>query len=138
MLPSAVFMIRNRDYKEKKRDHKPNKGRKMSPTHPFRTSRRSPHDDNGPNSAALRRSLASLQTHDRGTPPVRVSAEPQRQSVERPSVEIPKQTRQEYAPQKALATDPLPETQPRTIDSPQAKIPQPEQTEDEEMEDPET
>jgi hypothetical protein len=110
----------------------------MSPTHPFRTSRRSPHDDNGPNSAALRRSLASLQTHDRGTPPVRVSAEPQRQSVERPSVEIPKQTRQEYAPQKALATDPLPETQPRTIDSPQAKIPQPEQTEDEEMEDPET
>jgi|SRR5580658_4548737 hypothetical protein len=73
MLPSAVFMIRNRDYKEKKRDHKPNKGRKMSPTHPFRTSRRSPLDDNGPNSAALRRSLASLQTHDRDTPLARRS-----------------------------------------------------------------
>jgi hypothetical protein len=45
----------------------------MSPTHPFRTSRRSPLDDNGPNSAALRRSLASLQTHDRDTPLARRS-----------------------------------------------------------------
>jgi len=45
----------------------------MSPTHPFRTSRKSPHDDNGPNSAALRRSLASLQTHDRDTPLARRS-----------------------------------------------------------------
>src|SRR5580698_5698463 len=101
----------------------------MSPTHPFRTSRKSPHDDNGPNSAALRRSLASLQTHDRDTPPARVSAEPRRQSVERPSVEIPKQTRQEYAPQKALATDPLPVTPPEKIQPAQAEIPQPEETE---------
>ncbi len=45
----------------------------MSPTHPFRTSRKSPLDDNGPNSAAHRRSLASLQTHDRGTPLARRS-----------------------------------------------------------------
>jgi hypothetical protein len=90
----------------------------MSPTHPFRTSRKSPHDDNGPNSAALRRSLASLQTHDRDTPSALV--EIRRQSVERPSVEIPKQTRQEYAPQKALATDPLPETQPDATQTAQA------------------
>jgi hypothetical protein len=110
----------------------------MSPTHPFRTSRRSPLDDNGPNSAALRRSLASLQTHDRSTPSARVSAEIPRQSVERLSVEILKQARQEYAPQKALATEPLPVTQPRTIDSPQAEVPQPEETEAPETEAPKT
>jgi hypothetical protein len=110
----------------------------MSPTHPFRTSRKSPHDDNGPNSAALRRSLASLQTHNRSAPSARVSAEPRRQSVERPSVEIPKQITQEYAQQKSLATEPLPETQPRTIQTAQAEIPQSEETEDTETEDPET
>jgi hypothetical protein len=32
----------------------------MSPTHPFRISRKSPLDDNGPNSAAHRRCLAPL------------------------------------------------------------------------------
>jgi hypothetical protein len=32
----------------------------MSPTHPFRISRKSPLDDNGPNSAAHRRFLAPL------------------------------------------------------------------------------
>jgi hypothetical protein len=124
----------------------------MSPTHPFRTSRRSPHDDNGPNSAALRRSLASLQTHDRdtplarrslgegGSPPARVSAEIQRRPAQGPSVEIPsvseevrrptveirmqeipRQTEQKHASQETLATEPLPETQPRTIDSLQAE-----------------
>jgi hypothetical protein len=80
----------------------------MSPTHPFRTSRKSPHDDSGPNSAAHRRSLASLQTHDRDTPlarrslgeggspralapaPARASAEIRRQSA---SVELPSRPR---------------------------------------------
>jgi hypothetical protein len=110
----------------------------MSPTHPFRISRRSPHDDNGPNSAALRRSLASLQTHDRSTPSARVSAEPRRQLVERPSVVIPKQTRQEYASQETLTTEPAPESQPKATQTAQAEIPQPEETEAPEAEDRDT
>lgn len=104
----------------------------MSPTHPFRTSRKSPLDDNGPNSAALRRSLASLQTNGRGTPPARVSAEIRRPSA---SVEIPKPPKQEYAPPKAPATELLPETQPKTIQTAQAEIPQAPEMEDQDTED---
>jgi hypothetical protein len=125
----------------------------MSPTHPFRTSRKSPLDDNGPNSAALRRSLASLQTPDPSTPSARVSAEIlraeiRRQSVERLSVEIPKQPTQQYAPQGAQPAEPVPETQPKTIQTAQPEIPKPgiqldsqpeaPEMEDEETEDPET
>ncbi len=104
----------------------------MSPMHPFRTSRRSPLDDNGPNSAALRRSLASLQTNDRRTPSARVSAEIRRQSA---SVEIPTSPKQEYAPPKAPATELLPETQPKTIQTAQAEIPQAPEMEDQDTED---
>lgn len=93
----------------------------MSPrqNHPFRKRPKSPFDENGPNHAALRRSLEWLQTHDPDTPSRDVT-----EDVPRQPEKTPLQTKEELASQALPPNEPPPETQPDPIETAERETPE--------------
>jgi hypothetical protein len=104
--------------------------RKMSPRHPFRKAPKSPFDESGPNSTALRRYLESLENPGRDKSSTRTSEElrkPTKEEILKESEEILTPTPQEHAPEEnptTPRTEPPPQNEPAAIEAAQPETPE--------------